>query len=239
MQALNSNESRIRIINNQIHLINDESNHSNAIALSSLMQSDYNVFFTNHAFELTHMNESTAKSCGFDSPRHGHGKTVFELVDKVTATHVTHQNTRAMHAKSSILDEYDWRRNDGVINQFLTLRVPCFQHGKLLGLAGFGISIGEHPLVQALQELADYGFTFHQAKSNHTPVITTDIHLSSREKQCLSLLTQGKTAKLIADSLGLSTRTVEHYLDNIKAKLKVKSKPELIERALSLLQIQQ
>ncbi len=52
--------------------------------------------------------------------------------------------------------------------------------------------------------------------------------LSNREWDVLKLLLQGKSNKLIASSLGVSTRTVEFHLKNIYAKFQVSSKIELI-----------
>lgn len=58
--------------------------------------------------------------------------------------------------------------------------------------------------------------------------------LSNREIECLELLINGNTAKMIAAKLNLSVRTIEHYLDNIKTKLNVTSKYQLIDKALTL-----
>lgn len=52
--------------------------------------------------------------------------------------------------------------------------------------------------------------------------------LSKRESECLHHLMKGKTAKQIAEKLSLSSRTIEHYLDNLKIKFNVLSKYELI-----------
>ncbi|KAA0271089.1 MAG: hypothetical protein DPW18_11805 [Chloroflexi bacterium] len=52
--------------------------------------------------------------------------------------------------------------------------------------------------------------------------------LSNREWEVLKLLLQGKSNKLIASSLGISTRTVEFHLKNIYAKFQVSSRIELI-----------
>ena len=54
--------------------------------------------------------------------------------------------------------------------------------------------------------------------------------LSDREKDCLLLLGTGHAPKEIAHELNLSPRTVESHLINIRSKLKVRSKPELIQR---------
>ncbi len=53
-------------------------------------------------------------------------------------------------------------------------------------------------------------------------------HLTSREKESLMYLLQGKSAKQIAKNMHLSHRTVEFYLDNIRKKLNVPSRLSLI-----------
>jgi DNA-binding CsgD family transcriptional regulator len=55
--------------------------------------------------------------------------------------------------------------------------------------------------------------------------------LSKRERQCLKLLTESKSAKQTAAALGLSPRTVESYFENIKVKLCCWSKHEVLELA--------
>ena len=59
-----------------------------------------------------------------------------------------------------------------------------------------------------------------------------DVCFSKQEIKCLRLLIAGKTIKLIGQHLSLSPRTVEFYLDNIKRKLNVKTKSELIEKVV-------
>lgn len=58
--------------------------------------------------------------------------------------------------------------------------------------------------------------------------------LSTREHECLVLLLEGKTAKQMAQSLTLSARTVEHYIDNIKNKFGCLTKSELFTRVSDL-----
>lgn len=55
--------------------------------------------------------------------------------------------------------------------------------------------------------------------------------LSHRERECLELLLQGKTAKETAAFLALSHRTVESYFENIKKKLKCSNKGQLFSTA--------
>ena len=57
--------------------------------------------------------------------------------------------------------------------------------------------------------------------------------LSKREQVVVGLLLQGKSNKLIALSLGISSRTVEFHLKNVYAKYQVNSKIELILRLVN------
>lgn len=62
------------------------------------------------------------------------------------------------------------------------------------------------------------------------------MNFSKRELECILLTMRGKSAKQVAYDLGISSRTVEEYLNNVKVKMNVFSKSELIEKALSFFQ---
>ncbi len=46
-----------------------------------------------------------------------------------------------------------------------------------------------------------------------------DVYLTKREAECLKLCLNGKTLERIADTLGISDRTVEAHIDHVKEKL--------------------
>lgn len=56
--------------------------------------------------------------------------------------------------------------------------------------------------------------------------------LTFREAQCTYFFIKGHTMRAIAERLGLSARTVEFYLENIKTKLNCVNKSDLISRVL-------
>ena len=56
-----------------------------------------------------------------------------------------------------------------------------------------------------------------------------NILLTSREKECLSLIAQGYTMKNAARKLKISPRTVEQHLRNIKDKYGLNTKNQLVE----------
>ncbi|NQY42607.1 MAG: helix-turn-helix domain-containing protein [Legionellales bacterium] len=60
-------------------------------------------------------------------------------------------------------------------------------------------------------------------------VLDQDKNITEREWQCLQLYHQGKSANQTGDLLGISRRTVESHFNNLKNKLNVNSKSELID----------
>lgn len=56
------------------------------------------------------------------------------------------------------------------------------------------------------------------------------LYFTQREAQCMVLLLKGKSIITTAHELLLSPRTVEFYLNNMKAKLQCRTKLELIDR---------
>ncbi|MEW6214284.1 MAG: response regulator transcription factor [Nitrospirota bacterium] len=57
--------------------------------------------------------------------------------------------------------------------------------------------------------------------------------LTTREKEVLKLVAEGKSNKEIADLLFISIRTVEHHRANIKEKLNLKKTADVIKYAIS------
>ena len=57
-------------------------------------------------------------------------------------------------------------------------------------------------------------------------------HLSDRELEVFELLGRGRGSREIAQELHLSVKTVDTHRTHIKAKLKLRSVPEMIQRAV-------
>lgn len=66
------------------------------------------------------------------------------------------------------------------------------------------------------------------------PMQNGDVPLSQREYLCLVYLVQGKTNRVIGTILGLSHRTIEYYMDNLKTKFGCLRKKELLDKILEL-----
>jgi DNA-binding CsgD family transcriptional regulator len=88
-------------------------------------------------------------------------------------------------------------------------------------------------LNQALQD--SLSFLAEIAKINQTYCINSSgniVKLTPRELDCIKPLIEGKSVKTVANSLNISVRTLEFHLNNLKQKLGVHYKNELLERLM-------
>lgn len=97
----------------------------------------------------------------------------------------------------------------------------------------------ENELISAIKNVADGKKHFNSEISQlmiGNMAIEGESHkkLSDREMEVLTLVSEGKTTKEIADQLFVSARTVETHRVNMMKKLKVQNSAELIKKAAHL-----
>lgn len=107
------------------------------------------------------------------------------------------------------------------------------EQGTIIGVVYYCMMWSQADLLTALRQI-DQKFQPASALSHYYNI---DAHhnpnnLSVRELECLFLQLRGKTIKQTGEILNLSKRTVESYLDNIKAKFGCQSKSELLVAAM-------
>lgn len=76
------------------------------------------------------------------------------------------------------------------------------------------------------KRLSDY---YQKISNPHIQYLVNKYKLSTRETECLNMLSQGLTSKIIANKLQISHRTVELYITNVRNKIQCNSKQEIIE----------
>lgn len=113
--------------------------------------------------------------------------------------------------------------NKAIITKPVTNKIPIInRYGEVLGV--FGITIDENDSRQLRDLIGVYTTISHVEDRSLENVIT------KREYACLACAAHGKTVKAIAAELKISPRTVETYINNIKAKLECYSKTQIIEK---------
>ncbi len=97
---------------------------------------------------------------------------------------------------------------------------------KLIYLPRYHMIQSINPEIENLAEtFLNFDFPLHFDLKNGL----MNSSLTSREYQCLSLVAQGHTMKTAAKKLDISHRTVEQHLRNIKDKLGLQTKSQLVE----------
>lgn len=127
-------------------------------------------------------------------------------------------------------------RLDGRSLQFLSIKFPCYDFEyQLRGTLGISIVLGEHPLADAITRLTDLGLLPKNTSPHQTINLNLgNVILSPREKESLEYTIKGFTAKQIAKKLLISHRTVEEYINQVKLKLGVSTKQQMVQKVLDV-----
>ena len=115
----------------------------------------------------------------------------------------------------------------------LACKTPLYSDTKeVVGILALGLEINQ-PEILAIAELLNR--TSPLTKNESLTIVDTDhltdklggLKLARREFECLFYLLRGRSIKMIGKILDLSPRTVESYLNKVKAKLGCTSKDDV------------
>ncbi|HET9671469.1 MAG TPA: response regulator transcription factor, partial [Actinomycetota bacterium] len=91
---------------------------------------------------------------------------------------------------------------------------------------------GERVMAPALEQDAVTALGRLARRAREGAEVASD--LTSRERQILELLSEGRTMRQIATRLGISPRTVETHVGKVYRKLGVRTRVQAVSRAASL-----
>lgn len=195
--------------------------------VSDFLRMPCSVYFETADGVIRLLNERNAEFCGFDSVPNAIGKCYFDTLSERTVSLLRYNDRVVMQEETAKLLEEDIFQENCEAQKAITLKLPWYNnHDKVIGLFGMSILMGTDALAEPLHEMAKMGFlTPSQCQSHQEEII-----LSRQQNACANLLMEGMTNKQIAMQLGLSPRTVEAYINNLKLKLSCKNKMELIAK---------
>lgn len=231
-----SNEFQFKPYLNGVKLLKPQAHHSSDYTYSTvenILLLDLNIYFLSIDGKIKKTNETTANRAGYLTVEEAYDKTVFDMYTDTSAEAIFNADNQVIANKRTLLFEDECLRSDGKFMQYLSVKSPWFdENNKCIGLFGASILFGEDSLAAALMQIIQLGLLLPAHKLDAAKFFkknTIDnIYFSKRELECLSGIVRGKSSKFIAGELGLSPRTVEHYIDNIKNKANCHSKYELI-----------
>jgi DNA-binding CsgD family transcriptional regulator len=200
------------------------------LAVVDAMQLPFNIYFMGTQSEIITMNPITADTCGWRSVHTAVGKSVRDLWPAKYADAALANDKDVMASRElKIIEEYAFHGNTEDV-QALSFKFPWFSaQNELLGIFGCSLIMNlnhGYSLASSLAILTNTGLLSSPVKSES---LAPKTFFSSREMDVLKHLVRAKTAKEIGILLGLSYRTVEHYIENAKHKMGVTSRSELID----------
>jgi len=203
----------------------------------NLFNQAFNSYLLDAEGRTLKMNAEGAIAVGFDSEQDAIGRSILCVSDKKSGPELLSNCLNAFRKCRMHIVEENQVKLDGTINPYLTFKMPCYdESNNLFGVYGCSITLGQHPLLDSLKTLSTLLPGVHFSNINYlydNPL--KQFNLSLRQQACLLHAIKGKTAKQSAQILGLSHRTVEEYLNNIKLKMGVSTKADMIEKAVEIL----
>lgn len=151
------------------------------------------------------INQSVVASFGLTSASDYIGRTDMDLPGQELYAPTWIENDRRIIANGEAEMLLELCDCDGKLQWFRSYKAPLIGRlGKVIGTTGFSLKISDSSLVP----------------------------ITKQQTECLKYLAMGLTQKQIGNTLGLSQKTVEHYLDAVKLKLNCHTRSELILQAI-------
>lgn len=161
------------------------------------------------------------------------GKTDYDFPwEKYADMYVEHErDTLKNNIYTAMFPGCDYQGNKSI---FLCHRTPYTDASGVLGVLSHTYILPHKSAVEVGNILQS-----HSARAGVTPKTfailnpeNNNISLTAREQECLFYLLRGRNYKMIAEILKISHRTVETFVENLKAKFNALSKNELICKAI-------
>lgn len=111
------------------------------------------------------------------------------------------------------------------------MAVQAMKHGAMEFLQK---PFREQDLVDRVNEALERDVNAHKLALQRTEIEQRVTKLTSRERQIMDMIVQGKASKVIAADLGVSQRTVETHRTRIMRKMQARSLAELVQMAVRM-----
>lgn len=205
--------------------------------VGKLLQMPFNVYFLNADSKIQTINDISAVTSGFDSSQDALGKSMLDVLEASSANAIIKTDREILENKTININEVDMEIKEDVVNTCLCIRLPWFNNeDKIIGIMGMAIVYSTQDIGPCLTQILNTGLL----NSLSLPLLSSNYYgLTKRQMECLYYITKGKTVKQAATTLGLSPKTVEHYIEATKSKLGCSTRSELIDAALSLREIRE
>ncbi|MES2217529.1 MAG: helix-turn-helix transcriptional regulator [Pseudomonadota bacterium] len=211
----------------------------NKLTMRDLLALPMNVYCLNQNSNICSINSIAAETTGFGSQRMAIDKSLSDIWPHHQAAMLMENDKGVFKSNKMKVFEEDIFNEKVFGLQALSFKFPWYDKNRIVGIVGFSMIPDCYPfysLGNALAILAKTQLLSSPSSDfagNLLP-LPTENYFTRRERDVLKLLVRAKTSKEIATQLGLSHRTVEHYIENAKRKVGASSKSDLIDKIINI-----
>lgn len=169
-------------------------------------------------------NNRILKDIGFNTLTDLLTATDFDLCQRDTAqTLIANDNiVKSLTHPKIFIEPIEFQNNKKVTS--ISYKLPLYSKCKrIIGIMGLSFVNDQYDTLMMSPNLV--------AQSTQSLQYSVVSPLTKRETQILHFVAGGKTARDIAEIFSLSRRTIEHHIENMKQKLGVQTKSQLIQYA--------
>lgn len=203
-------------------------------SINDIFKSPYLIYIHDRQSTIKKFNDPLAEVVGAESADSCSGKNAFDFFNRSNATKMIAHDKEVMNEQTTkFFDESAYVIRKDYHLDVISIKIPIYnKKNEYAGLLGCSVSPSKTSLTDFLTQITKIGLLNHCDKSHEAGFITHDIYLTKRETEILRLTVQGYSANKIGRLIYISQKTVEYHLENIKNKFNVKTKNELIAKAL-------
>lgn len=190
------------------------------------------VFVKDQQHRYVACNNNYARFLGLENDKSIIGLTD-AIINPIHAEIYRTDDDKVLHGQILNINNPGYFKDLGIVmvaGKIAPIKDEYDQNIGILGTTKLVHSLANKSFAQAIAMLNAHSIPYIVTKNSYT--ITTrygKIKLSKRETECILFLFKCLTSTEIAENLELSKRSVESYLVNIKNKLNVNHKSEIIE----------
>ncbi len=214
-------------------------------SIGSLFHSSLNVYFFDTNVKVVDFNDSNIESMGLQNRKDILGRRPENFFEKAIFAKILRRNNEYVISQASVkITEESGINRASVFVQTLGFKFPWYHEDRVIGLFGCSIRICPQFLSDFPRAISHViAADLFPSASHVLPVVQQRIQkpslpFSTRETEVLKQMILGKTAREIGETFGLSRRTVENYINNIKIKSNCGSKSQLISKYMNYFMVE-
>lgn len=193
------------------------------------LPSNIGVFWKDVKGHYLGCNDVVAEICKLKSRHDIVGKLDCDLpMQQEEATSLSNGDKKVIQSGAGTQFQYCITQENETL-EFLTFKAPLYDSkGNVIGIYGIDSYLSNDKLHDFVRKMSIQPTTLKQYVS---------AEFSKRKIDILYYLVIGMTAKQMAPKLGISHRTIEHHIENLRKYFSTQSRSELIAKALQLTEI--